>query len=73
MLSVDIRGILEGTTPDVPLRNEDVLYIASREEKNLKQTVTISGEVLYPGVYRYAENESVEDLIIQAGGPTDAA
>ena len=73
MLSVDVRGILEGTTPDVPLRNEDVLYIASREEKNLKQTVTISGEVLYPGVYRYAENESVEDLIIQAGGPTDAA
>ena len=73
MLSVDIRGILEGTTPDVPLRNEAVLYIASREEKNLKQTVTISGEVLYPGVYRYAENESVEDLIIQAGGPTDAA
>ena len=50
MLSVDIRGILEGTTPDVPLRNEDVLYIASREEKIQKQTVTITGEVLYPGV-----------------------
>jgi len=73
MLSVDIRGILEGTTPDVPLRNEDVLYIASREEKIQKQTVTITGEVLYPGVYKYAANESVEDLILQAGGPTDAA
>ena len=73
MLSVDIRGILEGTIPDVPLRNEDVLYIASREEKTQKQTVTISGEVLYPGVYKYAANESVEDLILQAGGPTDAA
>ena len=73
MLSVDVRAILEGTAPDVPLRNEDVLYIASREEKTQKQTVTISGEVLYPGVYKYAENESIEDLIIQAGGPTDAA
>lgn len=73
MLSVDIRGILEGTTPDVPLRNEDVLYIASREEKIQKQTVTITGEVLYPGVYKYAANETVEDLILQAGGPTDAA
>ncbi len=73
MLSVDVRGILEGTAPDVPLRNEDVIYIASREEKNQEQTVTISGEVLYPGVYKYAENESIEDLIIQAGGPTDAA
>ena len=73
VLSVDVRGILEGTAPDVPLRNEDVLYIASREEKNQKQTVTINGEVLYPGTYKYAANESVEDLILQAGGPTDAA
>ena len=73
VLSVDVRGILEGTSPDVPLRNEDVIYIASREEKNQKQTVTILGEVLYPGVYKYAANETVEDLILQAGGPTDAA
>jgi protein involved in polysaccharide export with SLBB domain len=73
VLSVDVRGILEGTSPDVPLRNEDVLYIASREERNIQQTVTISGEVLYPGVYKYASNETVEDLILQAGGPTDAA
>ena len=73
VVSLDIRGILEGTTPDVPLKNEDVIYIASREERNEQQTVTISGEVLYPGVYRFAENETVEDLILQAGGPTDAA
>ena len=71
--SVDLRGILEGTQPDLPLRNEDVLYIASREERNAEQTVTINGEVLYPGVYKYAENETVEDLILQAGGPTEAA
>ena len=73
MLSIDIRGILEGTSPDVPLRNEDVIYIASRTERNEKQTVTIKGEVLYPGIYRYAENETIEDLIIQAGGTTEAA
>ncbi len=73
MLSLDIRGILEGTVPDVPLRNEDVIYVASRQERNEKKTVTINGEVAYPGVYRYAENETLEDLIIQAGGPTEAA
>ena len=71
--SLDIRGILEGTVPDVPLRNEDVIYIASIEERNDQKTVTINGEVLYPGVYKYADNETVEDLIIQAGGPTEAA
>lgn len=73
MISLDIRGILEGTVPDVPLCNEDVIYIASRQERNEKKTVTINGEVAYPGVYRYAENETIEDLIIQAGGPTEAA
>ena len=73
ILSLDIRGILEGTVPDVPLRNEDVIYVASRQERNEKKTVTINGEVAYPGVYRYAENETLEDLIIQAGGPTEAA
>lgn len=71
--SVDVLGILNGTTPDIPLRNEDVLYIATREERNDLKTVTINGEVAYPGVYKYAENETIEDLIIQAGGPTEAA
>ena len=73
VLSVDIIGILEGTVPDVPLRNEDVIYIASRQENEALKTVTINGEVHYPGIYRYAANESIEDLILQAGGPTEAA
>lgn len=71
--SLDITGILEGTTPDVPLRNEDVIYVASREENEVLRTVSINGEVHYPGTYKYAENETIEDLIIQAGGPTEAA
>lgn len=73
VLSIDIRGIMEGTSPDVPLQNEDVIYIASHKERTEKETVTISGEVLYPGVYKYASNETIEDLILQAGGPTEAA
>ena len=72
-LRLDVLGILEGTKPDVPLRNEDVLYIASYEENNTQRTVTINGEVHYPGIYRYADNETIEDLILQAGGPTEAA
>ena len=73
VLSLDITGILEGTTPDVPLRNEDVIYVASREENEVLRTVSVNGEVHYPGTYKFAENETVEDLIIQAGGPTEAA
>ena len=73
VMSININGILDGTLPDVELKNEDVIYIASRDEQNEERTVTINGEVNYPGVYKYAENETVEDLILQAGGPTKAA
>ena len=72
-LSVDVTGILEGTVPDVALRNGDVLYVASHEELESNKTITIHGEVHYPGVYKYAENETLEDFILQAGGLTNAA
>ena len=71
--SVNILGILEGEVPDIELQNEDVLYINSREEEKNDQTVTIHGEVNYPGVYKFASNETIEDLVLQAGGLTNAA
>ena len=73
VLSVDIASIMDGSVPDVVLRNEDVLYVPSRKEVTENQTLTIHGEVQYPGIYKYAENETIEDFILQAGGLTDAA
>lgn len=73
VLAVDVAGIMEGRVPDVPLRNEDVLYIPSKKELLEEQTLTIHGEVMYPGEYKYADNETIEDLILQAGGLNDAA
>ena len=73
VISLDIKGILDGTVADVPLENEDVLTIAAKQEKTNQRTVTIFGEVMFPDTYEYAEDESLEDLIIQAGGLTDAA
>lgn len=73
MVSVDIEGIIAGTSPDIALRKGDVLFIPSVVDMKNEQTLTISGEVLYPGIYQFADNTSVEDLILQAGGLTDAA
>lgn len=73
VISVDVEGILNGTTPDIPLENEDVLTIATKQDKSNERTITIHGEVLFPGTYEYADNETVEDFILQAGGLTDAA
>lgn len=73
MVSVDIKGILAGTEPDIPLKSNDLLFIPSSTEMQGKRTISIQGEVLYPGIYPYAENTTVRDLILQAGGFTDAA
>lgn len=73
VLAVDIAGIMEGRVADIPLKNEDVLYVPSKKELQEEQTLTIHGEVMYPGVYKYADNETLEDFILQAGGLKDAA
>lgn len=73
VVSVDVQGILAGTVPDIPLKNEDVLFIPTQAELRSERTYTITGEVMSPGTYEYADNTSVEDLIMQAGGLTDAA
>ena len=73
VVSVDVKGILAGTTPDIPLLNEDVLFIPTKTEMQTERTLTIHGEVMYPGVYNYADNETLEDFILQAGGLKETA
>ena len=73
ILSLDVKGIMEGTVPDVPLQNEDVVFIPTQEELRKERNFTITGEVMNPGTYEYADNTTVEDLIVQAGGLRDGA
>ena len=73
VIPVDIAGIMEGTATDIPLQNEDVLFVPTRQDVQEEQTITIHGEVRYPGVYRYAANETLEDFVLQAGGLKETA
>ena len=73
VVQVDLQGILAHTAPDIALRNEDVLFIPSRSYLIGEQKLSIHGEVVYPGEYDFAENTTLEDFILQAGGLTDAA
>lgn len=73
VLSVDVQGIMNGTVADIPLRNEDVLFIPTQAERVSERTLTITGEVMSPGTYEYADNMTLEDFVLQAGGLTDAA
>ena len=71
--AVDVNGIINGTSDDVALRNNDILFIPSESDMRGNQTVTVGGEVNMPGVYKFAENTTIEDVILQAGGLTRAA
>ncbi len=73
VLRLDIDGILNGTKADIELKPNDVLFIPTKQEMMEDQTITIHGEVHYPGVYKYASNETIEDFILQAGGLTETA
>lgn len=73
VLSVDIKGILAGTSPDIPLRKNDVLYIPSIHDLQDMGSVKIWGEVAKVGEYPYADNMTLEDLIITAGGLKESA
>jgi len=73
VLSVDVEGVLNGSVADVPLRNNDILYIPSSTDMKGERTIKISGEVRYPGEFLYADNTSIEDIVLQAGGLTESA
>ena len=73
VIPVDIDGILSGKVADMPLQPNDVLFIPTKQEMMEEQTITIHGEVNYPGIYKYASNETLEDFVLQAGGLKNSA
>ena len=67
-MPVNLEGVLNGSKPDVPLMNNDSLYIYSVYDINDQGVLTINGEVADPGIFPFAANTTVQDLILQAGG-----
>ena len=67
-MPVNLEGVLNGSKPDVPLMNNDSLYIYSVYDLNDQGTLTINGEVADPGIFPFAANTTVQDLILLAGG-----
>lgn len=72
-VAFDLKGVINGTVPDISLRRNDVLEIASVRDLEEKGAFRIEGLVSRPGVYPFADNTTLEDLIIQAGGLLDGA
>ena len=73
IIQVDLKGILNGTKPDIALQRNDELYIPSIHDLQDIGTISIFGEVARPGEFPFAENATLEDMIIQAGGLKESA
>lgn len=73
VIQVDLKNILNGTKPDIALKRNDVLYIPSIHDLQDLGTITVFGEVARPGEFPYAENTTLEDIIIQCGGLKESA
>lgn len=71
--SFDVLGVMNKTVADIPLQREDVVQISSIFDLRDRYIVNIKGEIRNPGQFAYAENMTVQDLIIKAGGFTEGA
>lgn len=71
--SIDLAGLMAGRVPDIALRANDMLLIASVSDMQEDYSVTIFGSVSRPDTYPYAENMTVEDLLVAAGGLLESA
>ena len=72
IISVDAVGILQGTAVDMPLHNGDVLFIPDKLDMQGNLTIQVNGEINFPGEYPYAEHTTLRDMMLLAGGITQA-
>lgn len=73
IIPLNISGILNGTADDVKLEKNDVVYIPSIHDLNDVASISIEGEVAKPGSFVFAENTTLEDAIMLAGGLLESA
>ena len=73
IIPIDLEGVMKGTSADVALQKNDILYIPSIHDLKEFGVITIHGEVANPGTFPYAKNSTLEDIVVQAGGLLEAA
>ncbi|GLI52401.1 SLBB domain-containing protein [Thermodesulfovibrio yellowstonii] len=67
------KALADEPENNIPLKENDYLFVRTVPEWQLYRTVTISGEVKFPGTYSIKKGERLSSLIERAGGFTDKA
>ena len=74
VVNVNLNAIREGdTSADLVLREHDYLIINRVPEWDTMWTVSLQGEVRFPGEYRVRRGETLAEVLQRAGGLTDKA
>lgn len=68
VIPVNLAALMNGTAEDIQLKRNDIVEIAGIQEILDRGGFTIRGLVADPGTYPFAENTTIEDLVLQAGG-----
>ncbi|MDR0824615.1 MAG: SLBB domain-containing protein [Prevotella sp.] len=67
-ISINLNSLLSGSTNDIMLKKNDALFITTNDVVNDLGDFVIYGDVVSQGSYKYADNTTIEDLILKAGG-----
>ncbi|NOU00510.1 MAG: hypothetical protein HOO95_02890 [Gallionella sp.] len=70
-VSLDKLLVKQDKQADVALKADDQVYVFSKSSIDPLNVVSISGQVVNPGQYPYAENMHLVDLVLAAGGPKE--
>ncbi|MBY7692431.1 SLBB domain-containing protein [Vibrio parahaemolyticus] len=71
---IDLRQAIKGsTTDDAVIVGRDRLNILEKPNVKLQSTVTLQGEVRFPGTYTVRQGETLGGLLKRAGGLTEFA
>ncbi len=74
LIEVDLEGVLRGDAKaDVALRPFDYLLIKETPDWTDQESVTLSGEVRFPGTYPIRRGETLNEVLQRAGGLTSRA
>lgn len=71
--SINLMDLMSNKIPDIILRKNDNLYVPSINSLRDTYTVYVGGEVSNPGTLSFADNLSIEDVILQVGGLKESA
>lgn len=72
-VSLNLHEIMSGRSENILLKKNDAIYIASLKIEQDLGGITINGMVANPGEFPFAENTTIKDIIIKAGGILSSA